>query len=155
MFSFLIVLTQSKECTDLYSWQYKCEDGDLSNQTWAKEHCSNGYYWNQTCEVFDDVICTGNRTFIKRKWCPNQNGAHYGLAVLLSFFFGIFGVDRFYLGYHTYGIIKLFTCGMFLFGYFIDCILITFQIIGPADGSGYRALTPFPFLTRNNHRDIF
>jgi len=72
----------------------------------------------------------------------------------LSYFFGVFGIDRFYLGYLSLGVLKLFTGGFLLIGYIFDCMLITLQLVGPSDGSGYDVSSPFPYITNNQHHDI-
>ncbi len=56
-------------------------------------------------------------------------------AVLLSFFLGSFGVDRFYLGYTGLGVVKLLTfggCGVWAL---IDFILIVTGNLKDADGN--------------------
>lgn len=149
----LICFSGAKSCDELYSWQYECEEANVSDVGWSMEHCVNNY-WTQKCTVYSEIQCDGNRTVSRKKWCPCKSGASYSVALITSYLFGIFGVDRFYLGYSTYGFVKLFTCGLFFIGYLVDCFLITFQILKPADGSGYKAMEPFPFLQKS-HRDIF
>ena len=50
---------------------------------------------------------------------------------------GMFGVDRFYLGYPAMGLLKFSTLGFFFIGHLVDIILIATQSLGPADGSHY------------------
>lgn len=56
------------------------------------------------------------------------------IAVILSFFFGVFGVDRFYLGYTAYGVLKLVTLGGFGIWALVDFFLIALGNLGPAHG---------------------
>ena len=65
------------------------------------------------------------------------NGYHFDTALMLSIFLGMFGVDRFYLGYPAIGLLKFSTLGFFFLGHLLDIILIASQIVGPADGSNY------------------
>lgn len=46
------------------------------------------------------------------------------IAFLLCVFLGIFGAHKFYEGRTVAGILYLFTCGLFGFGWFIDCITL-------------------------------
>lgn len=57
--------------------------------------------------------------------------------MLLSIFLGMFGVDRFYLGYPAIGLLKFCTLGFLFIGQLIDVVLIATQTVGPADGSYY------------------
>jgi TM2 domain-containing membrane protein YozV len=66
-----------------------------------------------------------------------RNGYHFDTALLLSVFFGMFGIDRFYLGYPAIGLAKLCTLGFMFFGQLVDVILIATQVVGPVDGSSY------------------
>ena len=55
-------------------------------------------------------------------------------AVLLSFFVGYFGIDRFYLGYTALGVLKLITLGLCGIWALIDLILIALNNVPDADG---------------------
>ena len=59
----------------------------------------------------------------------------YVAALLLSFFLGGLGIDRFYLGYTGLGIAKLLTLGGLGFWALIDFILIAAKQVNAADGS--------------------
>ncbi|MEX0702951.1 MAG: TM2 domain-containing protein [Planctomycetales bacterium] len=56
-------------------------------------------------------------------------------ALLLSFFLGGIGVDRFYLGYTGLGILKLLTLGGCGIWALIDFILIALGKMKDADGN--------------------
>ena len=55
-------------------------------------------------------------------------------ALLLSFFVGGFGVDRFYLGYTGLGVAKLLTCGGLGIWTLIHFIMIAMNKIPDANG---------------------
>ena len=56
-------------------------------------------------------------------------------ALLLGLFFGVFGVDRFYLGYTGLGLLKLFTFGGCGIWALVDQILILTGSLKTKDGA--------------------
>ncbi|MFN7182339.1 MAG: NINE protein [Planctomycetota bacterium] len=74
------------------------------------------------------------KKFIYEMRLPAKGGKEWVIAALFSYFLGWLGIDRFYLGYITLGIIKLLTCGGCGVWYLIDCILIIFNKIPDASG---------------------
>jgi TM2 domain-containing membrane protein YozV len=65
-------------------------------------------------------------------------------ATLLAMFLGVFGVDRFYLGYTVLGIIKLVTFGGCGIWAFIDLFLIILKKVPDAQGRPLRFVSPVP-----------
>ncbi len=55
-------------------------------------------------------------------------------ALLLSFFLGGWGIDRFYLGYAGLGLLKLFTFGGCGLWWLIDFVLIATNSMLDSDG---------------------
>ncbi len=58
----------------------------------------------------------------------------YIAAMILAWFLGVFGVDRFYLGYTGIGLAKLFTFGGLGIWAFIDFILIALRRVPDRQG---------------------
>src|ERR1035437_1585826 len=56
------------------------------------------------------------------------------VTLLISFFLGGLGIDRFYLGYTGLGILKLITCGGCGIWSLIDFIMIAIGSLNDADG---------------------
>ncbi|KAI9580941.1 hypothetical protein GQX74_011083 [Glossina fuscipes] len=67
----------------------------------------------------------------------NGYGYHLDTFLLLSVFTGMFGLDRFYLGYYGIGLLKVRTLGGVFISQLVDIILIALQIVRPLDGSYY------------------
>ena len=49
------------------------------------------------------------------------------VAFFLCFFLGFLGAHKFYEGRGGSGVLYLLTCGLFGFGWFIDCIILLFK----------------------------
>lgn len=65
----------------------------------------------------------------------NPGQKDFTTTLLLSFFLGSFGVDRFYLGYTGLGVAKLFTLGGCGIWSIVDFIMIATKSLKAADGS--------------------
>ena len=66
---------------------------------------------------------------------PTAAPKSFTTAVLLSFFLGGLGVDRFYLGYTGIGLAKLFTCGGCGIWALVDFIMIVTRKVPAVDGT--------------------
>ena len=132
----------SVDCTNLLPGQYLCLQRDIDPDTQQLRGCHtvNGSgLASQRCDTIPGIVChhTCNTTFYKQVPCKFTNGYNFDTALLLSVFLGMFGVDRFYLGYPAMGLLKFSTLGFFFIGHLVDIILIATQTLGPADGSHY------------------
>ena len=133
--------------TDLLPGQYVCmEEPEINNTSQQPINCQkngraiNAFHCNISDSIAIEYQCkeTGNKTFYRDfDGCKWTNGYEFDTALLLSIFLGMFGVDRFYLGYPAIGLLKFSTLGFFFLGHLLDVILIASQILKPADGSYY------------------
>lgn len=66
---------------------------------------------------------------------PSRDGS---AIFLVSFFLGVFGVDRFMLGQPGLGVLKLLTCGGFGVWALVDTLLIGMGSVRDSDGNSLR-----------------
>ncbi|CAG9762399.1 unnamed protein product [Ceutorhynchus assimilis] len=130
------------DCNNLRMGQYLCPDPSynlVDPKTQQIRGCTKENKAKLPCLVVEGLICqeTQNRTFTREVDCQWTNGYHFDTAMLLSIFLGMFGIDRFYLGYPAIGLAKFCTLGFMFLGQLVDVILISTQVVGPADGSAY------------------
>ncbi|CAG9865167.1 unnamed protein product [Phyllotreta striolata] len=131
-------------CNNLRMGQYLCPDPDylrdmIDEKTQEIKGCTKDNLAKIRCIAVEGFICneTGNNTFYKDTPCKWTNGYSFETTLLLSIFLGMFGVDRFYLGYPAIGLLKFCTLGFMFLGQLIDVILISMQVVTPKDGSHY------------------
>jgi len=125
------------ECSKLLFGQYRCSEPVVNNVTNEVEGCTSDRQVEVVCLALEDVNCMGDRNWKISLPCRYTNGYYFSTALSLSVFLGVFGIDRFYLGYPVVGLVKLFTFGGFLIGNWADIICISTQVLIPADGSDY------------------
>lgn len=144
----VFVPSASVRCNETHAFQRRCQDDDedfIEMQT-CPENTTDGRMLVE-CRVLDGVVCDGARTFAVERPCLVTNGVVFELAVCLSALLGCFGLDRCYLGYITMGFLKFVSFGGFLMWWIFDLVLISSQVIGPADKSNYVILSNIPRMT--------
>ncbi|CAH0397860.1 unnamed protein product [Chilo suppressalis] len=139
---------EAVDCNTLRLGQYICPDPSINPidpETQQYRGCMKGEVIPSEgeaevqCIAADGIICKeSNSSIFKKKLpCKWTNGYSLEIALLLSVFLGMFGLDRFYLGYPGVGLAKLCTLGFMFIGQLLDIILIAAQVVGPSDGSAY------------------
>ena len=146
LFSFLtftIGVSYCLQCDKLLPGQFLCHPPEIDPGTQAEKGCSPNKTVNVPCYPAPGIECEGvlldgNVTgFLRQVPCRYVNGKSFETSLLLSIFLGVFGIDRFYLGYPAIGLFKFCTLGFFMIFQFIDIVLIATQYLKPADGSDY------------------
>lgn len=129
-------------CSSLRVGQYICPQPEIQLETQQPVNCTLNNTAPLTCRLVEGLRCqeaTGiNDThFIFQQPCQYTSGHSFQTSLLLAIFLGMFGADRFYLGYYAIGLLKFCTFGFMLVGQLLDVILIITQVLRPADGSYY------------------
>ena len=129
--------------TDLLPGQYSCQPPKIDPMTQQPINCHKELRLAldvRACVAVEGFYCKEtqkNSVFYMDSECKWTNGYEFDTALLLSVFLGMFGADRFYLGYPAIGLLKFSTLGFFFIGHLLDIILIATQTLKPADGSDY------------------
>ncbi|KAF0992179.1 hypothetical protein HZS_3725, partial [Henneguya salminicola] len=77
------------------------------------------------CKPKPGILCTGYKNFSMVLPYHSQYKNYNKIkALVLNVLFGFMGADQFYLGNYGYGYFKLWTCGGFWIGNFIDMLKI-------------------------------
>uniref|UniRef100_T1K0D6 TM2 domain-containing protein n=2 Tax=Tetranychus urticae TaxID=32264 RepID=T1K0D6_TETUR len=129
------------DCSQPLVGQYVCSEPIIDPTTQQPVNCDKNNKAKVNCTLRDGFYCDGQEknvtTFLQDIDCLYTNGYYFETALLLSIFLGMFGADRFYLGYPAIGLLKLCTFGCFFILQFIDVILIALQVLKPVDNSNY------------------
>ncbi|KPM05957.1 TM2 domain-containing protein-like protein [Sarcoptes scabiei] len=141
------LFTYQIDCYRLKVGQFRCDPYILDRDTQQPSGCTKNNFAPVNCTLRPGLFCDessrnltidGHQNRIRLMIpCQYTNNYSYEITLLLSIFLGMFGVDRFYLGYPAIGLLKFCTLGFLFLGQFIDIILIAMQVVKPADGSNY------------------
>ena len=115
LFTFIPAETswQHRSCADLQMGQFKCTQPVIDDLKQNEINCTADNLVKVSCYPAENVTCNRKRFdgktigFYKSVKCRYVTNYYYQTAVLLSIFFGIFGIDRFYLGYIAIGLLNL------------------------------------------------
>ena len=130
MLTLLIGSIYGVECADLPKWKVVCTD-----QLSGIIECPASGYFEVKCNLTTGELCSDRVAKIK---CFPTEGKSRGTTLTLSIFLGFLGADRFYLGYPSIGILKLFTGGFFGLGWWADIFGIAIGVVKPARGGEYK-----------------
>lgn len=129
-------------CTGLRVGQYSCPLVEIDAATQQPANCTSNNTAPLICQLVDGLKCQelsglNDTHFITQVPCQYTEGHSFQTTLLLAVFLGMFGADRFYLGYYAIGLLKFCTFGFMLVGQLLDVILIVTQVLRPANGAYY------------------
>lgn len=129
-------------CSSVRVGQYLCPLPDIDAETQQPFNCTINNTAPLVCRLVDGLKCQessglNDTHFVMNQPCQYTTGYSFETTLLLAVFLGMFGADRFYLGYYAIGLLKFCTFGFMLVGQLVDVILIVTQVLRPADGSYY------------------
>lgn len=131
-------------CTNLRVGQFICPLAEIDIETQQPVNCTQNNTAPLVCQLIEGLRCLegsemrlNNTHFILNQPCQYTNGHSFQTTLLLAVFLGMFGADRFYLGYYAIGLLKFCTFGFMLVGQLLDIILIVTQVLRPASGAYY------------------
>jgi len=132
----------SVNCSNLRIGQYTCPLPTIDLDTQQPVRCNPSNRAPIECNLIEGLACnegTGlNQSyFILEHPCEYNEGHSLQTTLLLAIFLGMFGADRFYLGYYAIGLLKFCTFGFMLVGQLLDIILIATHVLRPASGAHY------------------
>ena len=114
------------------------EEGILPSEGCPGGHHSESEYGTAVCHPLSGIECIGEEYWLNTSYpCYEGGDSKVITTVMLSFFLGCLGADRFYLKYYFLGILKLFTFGGFGIWWIIDFVLLVFGKWGPRGTQGY------------------
>ncbi|TPP39633.1 TM2 domain containing protein 1 [Fasciola gigantica] len=153
-------LKRDMACSELLPGQYKCSPPIIDKKTQQPKNCSLETLTARVeCKPAPGIHCNGKLFtghevgFEKEVPCNFVSGYRFDSVLILSVFGGIFGLDRFYLGYPALACLKVATVGGFGLWYLWDIFFIATGTVVPADGSSfyYPYYDPPVTLLRNSN----
>jgi hypothetical protein len=106
--------------------------GELIGDGCDRKYDDINSFGRGVCRPAQGVVCLGEQIWIAEdSRCFSEGRVSFVTVLVCSLFFGIFGADRYLLGYALLGTIKLLTLGGFGIWQLVDIILIALGRLDP------------------------